>query len=67
MHVGYWSIWHWTGMLIFALIFVVPAWRIVSKAGYSGAWSLFAFVPVINVVMLWVFAFSQWPRVKSNG
>jgi hypothetical protein len=34
----------------------------VAKAGYSGAWSLFVFVPLINLIMLWVFAFSTWPR-----
>ena len=65
MHMGYWNTWHWGGILIFAVIFVIPAWKIVSKAGYSGAWSLFAFIPLINVIMLWVFAFSKWPRDKS--
>jgi len=64
MQTGYMSTWHWGGILVFAVIFLIPAWRIVSKAGYSGAWSLFVFVPVINVIMLWVFAFSTWPRNK---
>ena len=62
MHMDYTSTWHWGGTLLFALIFLIPAWKIVSKAGYSGAWSLFALVPVINVIMLWVFAFAKWPR-----
>jgi len=62
MDMMYWGNWHWGGMLIFALVFLVPAWKIVAKAGYSGAWSLFVFVPLINLIMLWVFAFSTWPR-----
>jgi len=67
MDMVYGSTWHWGGMLIFALIFLVPAWKIVSKAGYSGAWSLFVFVPLINVIMLWVFAFATWPKDKPRA
>ncbi|HTT10732.1 MAG TPA: hypothetical protein VMG60_07575 [Burkholderiaceae bacterium] len=66
MQMEYASSWHWGGALIFALVIIIPAWKIVSKAGYAGAWSLFAFVPVINVIMLWVFAFSNWPRNKGG-
>lgn len=35
--------------------------RIVRKAGFSGWWVLTAFVPVVNLVMLVVFAFVEWP------
>jgi uncharacterized membrane protein YhaH (DUF805 family) len=64
---GYWSGWHWGGLWVFALVFIVPTWKIVSKAGYSGAWSLLAFVPLINVIMLWVFAFAKWPMEKGSA
>ena len=63
----HYSAWHFGGALVFAIVFVVPTWRIVSKAGYSGAWSLFAFVPIINVIMLWVFAFSNWPATRRTA
>lgn len=62
---GSFSIWHWLCLLIFLAIYIVPLWRIVSKAGFSGAWSLLTFVPLINVVMLWVFAFARWPRERT--
>ncbi len=48
----------------YILIFIVPIWKIVSKAGYSGAWSLLMIIPVLNVIMLWVFAFSRWPNTE---
>lgn len=48
----------------YILIFIVPIWKIVSKAGYSGAWSLLMIIPVLNVIMLWVFAFSRWPNIE---
>lgn len=35
--------------------------RVARQAGYSGWWALAIFVPVLNIVMLCVFAFSTWP------
>lgn len=35
--------------------------RIIQKAGFSGWWVLALFVPVLNLVMLIVFAFAEWP------
>lgn len=60
------SLWHWSILLFTGILFVPPIWRIVSKAGYSGAWSLFAMVPLLNLVMLWLFAFSRWPAQRSG-
>ena len=34
---------------------------VVRKAGYSGWWVLLGFVPIVGLVMLWVFAFARWP------
>lgn len=39
--------------------------RIAQKAGYSGWWALVSFVPVLNIVMLWVFAFADWPALAA--
>jgi hypothetical protein len=63
---GIFSIWHWIVLLFFTGIFVVPLWRIISKAGYSGAWSLLCFVPFLNLIMLWVFAFAKWPNSSND-
>jgi len=58
----------WTSaLLIYFLIFVLPVMQIIHKAGYSRAWVLIGFVPVVNLIFLWIFAFSRWPienRVK---
>lgn len=66
---GSFSIWHWIIVFLmffaFPIAYIIPAWKIVKKAGYSGLWSLLGFVPVLNVVMLWVFAFSSWPRERT--
>ncbi len=36
-------------------------WRIASKAGYNGALSLLLLVPLVNLIVLIAFAFSEWP------
>jgi hypothetical protein len=64
--VGSFSIWHWLIILIITLIFVYPICRIVGKAGFAPAWGLLWFVPLVNIVMLWVFALSEWP-VQRRG
>ena len=44
------------------LVVTIVAWvKILSKAGYSGAWVLVGIVPLLNIVMFLVFAFSTWP------
>lgn len=40
----------------------VFAWvRILAKAGYSGWWVVAGFVPVVNLILFFVFAFAEWP------
>ena len=41
--------------------YLIPCWRICSKAGYSGALVLLMCIPVVNIVLIYVFAFSKWP------
>ncbi|WP_265520107.1 DUF805 domain-containing protein [Oerskovia flava] len=47
------------------LVVVIAYIRIIQKAGYSGWWILVALVPILNVVMFLVFAFSKWPVVRE--
>lgn len=35
--------------------------KIVAKTGYSWAWVFIIFVPVVNIVMIAMLAFRQWP------
>jgi len=57
---------HWIITLIALFVFLFPAAKIISKAGYNGWWCLLGVVPVVNVVMIWVFAFSAWPALQSR-
>jgi hypothetical protein len=60
------SIWHWLILIIICLVYFVPIWRIVSKAGFPGALSLLSVIPIVNIILLWVFAFTKWPIEKNK-
>ncbi|MGD8429878.1 MAG: hypothetical protein PVH31_05700 [Ectothiorhodospiraceae bacterium] len=60
------SLWSLVGVLLFI---VVPLWlyaRILGKAGYSGWWAILGLVPLVNVIMIWVFAFADWPSLRRE-
>jgi hypothetical protein len=52
--------------LAFIALFVVAWVQILSKAGHSGWWVLIGIVPLANIVMFLVFAFSKWPSLQRN-
>lgn len=40
-------------------------WRIFSKTGMGGALSLLMLIPLVNIVMMIILAFSEWPVEKE--
>jgi membrane associated rhomboid family serine protease len=56
------SIWHWLIVLIYLLVFGYPVTRILMRLGYSAWWVIIAFIPLANLIGLWVLAFVRWPR-----
>ena len=52
-------------VLVFMAILLVPYWFIWKKAGFSPWFSLLMFIPLVNLVMLYVLAFSQWKVVPA--
>jgi hypothetical protein len=58
---GSFTVLHWLILLINVCIIVVPCWKIIQRVGFPGMWSLLLFVPLVNVIALWVFAFIEWP------
>ena len=49
------------GWLIGALLFVVPLWFLLPRAGIPAAISLAAFIPLGAIILLWILAFKRWP------
>ena len=42
------------------LVLVIPFWQIFKKAGMSPFLSLLMLAPLVNLVMLYVLAYSRW-------
>jgi hypothetical protein len=53
-------------MPLLAIILVgVPVANVLHRAGRSRWWTVLAFVPGVNLVALWVFAFTRWPSLQK--
>jgi hypothetical protein len=52
-------------MLVCLAAAVVVWWKIVGRTGYNPALSLLMIVPLANLVMILVLAFSEWPVQKE--
>jgi len=61
---GYGGIWM---VLIYAVVVVVPFFKLWQRTGHNGWISLLMFVPLVNVVMLYYLAFKAWPAVDASG
>jgi hypothetical protein len=51
---------------IFVAFCLWLGYRILDKAGFDGRWVLILLIPIVNVIMIWVFAFSHWPKLKKT-
>lgn len=47
--------------------FVLAYWKIWTKAGFSGAWSLLMFIPIVNIAAFFYLAFAEWPVHRLIG
>ncbi len=54
-------------ILVVLPIVVIPYWKIFSKAGFAGALSLLMLVPLVNLIVLYVVAFSEWKMKPGNA
>jgi len=64
--VEWFSFGHGLFLLVFLVIAGIPFWRIVQRTGMNPVLSLLWFVPLVNVIWLWVFAFAEWPALKQD-
>jgi hypothetical protein len=51
--------------LVFIVLGIVAAVKVLTKTGYSGWWVLLMLIPFVGFVMLLVFAFADWPILKE--
>jgi hypothetical protein len=44
-----------------SIVMIIPYWKIYEKTGQAGPMALLQLIPLVNIVMLYVLAFSEWP------
>jgi len=47
-------------VLVAALILIIPYWKIFGKAGFPRIFGVFMIFPLVNLILLYVLAFSRW-------
>ena len=52
--------------LIGAIIAIIPFWRICQRIGWSPWLSLLMALPLVNLIFIYVLAFSNWPSQKGT-
>ena len=52
--------------LVVVPIMIIPYWQIFKKAGFAPALSLLILIPLVNIVVLYVVAFSDWKVGSRN-
>jgi hypothetical protein len=59
----------WLGpfWLIAAIIAVVPFWRICTRVGFSPWLSLLVLIPLVNLIFIYILAFSDWPIDRKSA
>jgi uncharacterized membrane protein YhaH (DUF805 family) len=61
------SIFHWVIVIAVLVLYFIPVVKILNKAGYSGWWSLVILIPLVNIIMFYVFAFADWPALRGKA
>ena len=62
--------WHWIMAIIMPVLMIaligIPVANVLHRAGRSRWWTVLAFIPLVNLISLWVFAFARWPAVDDE-
>ena len=62
----------WHLIILFNLFFffgplvVIPYWQIFKKAGFPPILSILVMVPLVNLIVLYYVAFSDWKRAAAG-
>jgi hypothetical protein len=57
---------HWVIFIAVVVLILYPIGRILRRLGLSPFWSLLVFIPLVNLISLWILAFSEWPAGKNR-
>lgn len=58
---------HWVIVLVMLATYLVPVAQVLRRTGFSGWLAVLALIPLVNLVLFWVFAFAPWPRDRADA
>ncbi len=64
MGIGLWQ------LIIMSILFLLPIFiyrPVAEKAGFPGWWAVTMAIPVVNIAVVWAFAFMEWPVEREAG
>jgi hypothetical protein len=53
-------------LILFGAFILWLGSKILDKAGLPKEMTFFLLIPIINLIMIWVFAFKKWPNLKPD-
>jgi hypothetical protein len=56
-----------TGFALVFSLFVIPLARVFHRAGWNGWMALLFPIPIVGIMLLWVFAFRHWPALDGKS
>ncbi|HEX6842022.1 MAG TPA: hypothetical protein VF113_10840 [Stellaceae bacterium] len=57
----------WGIFIILSFLILSPIIKILRRTGYSEWWALLFYVPLVNIVALWLFAYGRWPKAGGSS
>ena len=57
----------WGIFIILSFLVLSPTIKILRRTGYSEWWALLLYVPIFNIVALWLFAYGRWPKAGGSS
>jgi hypothetical protein len=54
-------------VLMASILLLIPYWKIFKKAGFTPVLSILMIVPLVNLVVMYLFAFAHWKVVPIPG
>ena len=62
---GYGSF-NWFWFIVMVALVAYPVGRILNRIGFSPLWAVAMFIPLVNLIALWILAFTEWPRGRVD-
>ena len=57
---------HWFSFIMMVALVAYPVGRILNRIGFSPLWAIAMFIPLVNLIALWILAFTEWPRGRGD-